>query len=541
MDHTLRLPGGGELSGDSPVVVIGPNGSGKTRKTREIAANDGSRIEFINALRSTRVPPDLQMATMTNADQNFENTKAQTRDSHWEMATEFDWMLTRLIAQDATSAIQLKRDIRINPDAVHNVAVTPLDRLQAIWSTVFEGREIWFPDWRPTVTNTTSGSREQYTGNTMSDGEKAALFLIGRILLITGSHIVVIDEPETHLHTLLAVRLWDALEQARPDMRFVYVTHDLTFALSRQHAQFVLASTITGVGLRPLGLDTSTMPPDVAEALLGSASLSIYASRVVFCEGDQTSYDARLYKAWFNGRDTVVRPVSSSGTVIRCVEAMNKAGIFTGLSPIGIVDSDYHPDRWKTTLAANISVLPVHEVESIFATPNVVAAVCQHTGSAFNAASYLAKVKDTVRPDQQLNMTIDRWKFNLEPRLTALMNQVSKSTPIEGLVAELPVLFDYTSWDFSPQALLEEERDYVDGVLENGSSDDVMRLVPGKQLLRVAADAAGMTIPTYVNLIVTTVAADDVSGSFAPSLIAAIEPLLPARYAQVVGLPTPST
>ncbi len=48
------------------------------------------------------------------------------------------------------------------------------------------------------------------------------------------------------------------------------------------------------------------VPDDVAGALLGSASLSFYASRVVFCEGTDSSYDAKLYGAWFSGPDTVV-------------------------------------------------------------------------------------------------------------------------------------------------------------------------------------------------------------------------------------------
>ena len=31
-------------------------------------------------------------------------------------------------------------------------------------------------------------------------------------------------------------RLWDAIEQARPDCTFVYITHDLGFAASRRGA-----------------------------------------------------------------------------------------------------------------------------------------------------------------------------------------------------------------------------------------------------------------------------------------------------------------
>ena len=48
MDFTLTLPGGEQLPGTSPVVVVGPNGSGKTRQTRQLTAP--VPVDFINAL-----------------------------------------------------------------------------------------------------------------------------------------------------------------------------------------------------------------------------------------------------------------------------------------------------------------------------------------------------------------------------------------------------------------------------------------------------------------------------------------------------------
>ena len=54
MSRDIRLPNGDVLSGTSPMVIIGPNGSGKTRLAHQLQAIDGS-IEFVNALRNTRV------------------------------------------------------------------------------------------------------------------------------------------------------------------------------------------------------------------------------------------------------------------------------------------------------------------------------------------------------------------------------------------------------------------------------------------------------------------------------------------------------
>ena len=73
MDYTVTLPGGEMLAGRSPIVVIGPNGSGKTRQTRQLQAS--VPIEFINALRNTRVAPELPAMGMDSARNQFINQK----------------------------------------------------------------------------------------------------------------------------------------------------------------------------------------------------------------------------------------------------------------------------------------------------------------------------------------------------------------------------------------------------------------------------------------------------------------------------------
>jgi hypothetical protein len=84
------------------------------------------------------------------------------------------------------------------------------------------------------------------------------------------------------------VRFWNALEEERPDIRFVYITHDLTFALSRRSATFVMATPPEQLNVVQIG---GELPSDVAEVLLGAASFSFYAKRVVLCEGDEKSVD----------------------------------------------------------------------------------------------------------------------------------------------------------------------------------------------------------------------------------------------------------
>ncbi len=497
MDYTLRLQDGTEIPGTSPVVVIGPNGSGKTRQTRQLSAN--APREFVNALRNTRVSSDLPAMGYDAARNNFASQRAQTQQTPWELASDFDMLLSQLLAQNASSAIEYTTKIRRLGHQAGMPPMTSLNQVEDIWREVYPGRELLWRDWRPLVTSVTSGSSVEYSSTQMSDGEKAALYLASRVISAEPG-ILVIDEPETHLHSLLAIQLWNALEKARPDLRFVYVTHDLPFALSRQHPRFILASPTAGLRVLDLADD---LPNDVTEALLGAASLSFYASRIIFCEGEETSYDAKLYNAWFSSRDTVVRNVGSCQMVIRCVEALRKSKIASSLAVEGIVDRDFHPAEFLVAMPLGIHALKVHEVESLFCLPEILAAVAKYHGGSFSQEEYLRLLADNTIDSERHKVIIERWKRRLEPKLTGLVSTIStKSKPLDEIVKDIPATFDYTKWSFSPATMLEEEKQRVESASPTDSVYEFLALMPGKKFIAVAARKLDMTDKGYVDLVI---------------------------------------
>lgn len=525
MDYSIHLPNGTPLEGAHPVVVLGPNGSGKTRQTRNLIAS--VPLDFVNALRNTRVATELPAMGLDTARNQYTQQRNQARSAHWELTSEFDSMLSQLLAQHSMAAIDFTRRYRENPTAPGEPEQTALWCVEELWKQIYPGRELLWRDWKPIVRSTVSGDSVEYSGNQMSDGEKAALFLASRIFSAEPG-VLVVDEPETHFHSLLAVRLWNALEDARPDIRFVYVTHDLTFALSRRDAQFVLASPTDGLRAVEVGSD---LPTDVAEALLGSASLSFYASRVIFCEGEETSLDGQLYNAWFNGPDTVVRPVGTCRMVLRCVEALRGSGIARSLEPVGIIDGDYHPESFISNLPPGVHALKVHEAENLLCLPAIVRAVCGHTSRDFDSDGYFTALPASVSEQQRHNIVIERWKARVRPSLAGIVAQVSnKSTPLDKLVEDIPTIFDVNSWSFSPQKLLEEEKGTVEGILPNGTTEQVLAITPGKQLLTIAARTTGLDVKTYVSLVVKALVSTDSNlGDLRGQIVNALEPLLPPR------------
>ena len=520
----LTLPDGTTLSGRSPVVIIGPNGSGKTRRARDIVAS--TEVDFINALRNTRIPTRLQAMSYFDANNNFTSQRTTARTQHWELGNEFDFLLASLLAQHATAAIKFVDAWKAgeSPGAPED----PFARLRELWIDVFPSRTLEVDDYSPVVVSTATGQREQYSAQTMSDGERAAVYLAGRVLAAAPG-VLEVDEPETHLHSNLAARLWDELERARPDVRFVYITHDLTFARTRRFATYILASPIEGLKTIPIAQGLSD---DIAEALLGAASISFHARRVVFCEGEAGGRDAGLFDAWFKDWDTVVRPVGSSDMVHRCLSALGGGSLVENVQAAGIIDRDYHPDAYLDSLPNGMVPLAYHEVESMYCMPDVVAAVAAHLMRPFDGDAYLTRLRQGIDGTERQMVVLERWKRRVEPLLIGVVATVrSRGDSLENIVASLPATFAESSWDFSPAALLDEEKARVEAAATTGLIEDLLTIVPGKGRLASAAQYLGQQPDDLMTLVNGSLREGGPSGSLADKLEQALARVLPHRMA----------
>src|ERR1035437_93826 len=493
-DRTLTLPDGTVLSGNDPVVIIGPNGSGKTRKAREIQATCST--EFVNALRNTRIPLNLPAMAFTEAENQFVNSRNQSRGTHWDWNNEFDFLLSSLMAQHATAAIKFMDASK----AGESPLITPnaLQQIRDLWSKAFPDRKLVIEDYRPIIKSTASGTEVEYSAQTMSDGERTAIYLAGRVFRAQEG-VMIVDEPENHLHSHLASRLWDEFEDARPDLRFVYITHDLTFARSRRNATYVIASPLDGLRSVDLGVDLSD---DVAEVLLGTASVSFHARRAIFCEGRKGDRDDALYNSWFNDRDTVVQPVGSSEMVHRCISALAEGRMIGNLQTVGIIDRDFHTNEYLAAVPVGIVVLPFHEVESLYCLPRIVEAVASHTGKAFDEADYLARLRSSINTVERQKVVLERWKRRVEPQLVGVVATVhARQDTLEDISAALPQLFDSSKWNFNVAEMLEEERSLIETASTTGPVEDLLRLLPGKGRLAAASQFVGMQTDNYMNLV----------------------------------------
>jgi AAA domain, putative AbiEii toxin, Type IV TA system len=283
------------------MVILGANGSGKSRLGARIEQLSGNHAHRFSAQRALTVPDYVQPRTHEQAESTllygqFNPNQsaawhAETRTgSRWgnepanRMLNDFDQVLELLFADEA------KRDRDYTRSAFQvPPADTPpkckLDKLLEIWAEVMPQRTLSLHNNR--VRAATNG--RNYEARQMSDGERVTLYLIGQSLCAPADVLVIIDEPEIHLHRAIQGLLWDLIEKSRPDCTFIYITHDLEFAATRTGARRIWLKEFDG---------TDWIWEDVpsAFALPDSLLYQLLGNRrpLIFVEGDENSYDSAI-------------------------------------------------------------------------------------------------------------------------------------------------------------------------------------------------------------------------------------------------------
>jgi len=401
------------------------------------------------------------------------------------------------MAEDSASAMEFRDNYKqkAEPD------ITRLMRLQRSWERLFPGRRISFKGYTPKVTSEYVAGEREYSAQSMSDGERVALYLAGRVLEAKPG-VIVIDEPEVHFHSRLAMHFWDELEALRSDCRFVYITHDLQFARSRTPSGYLIVKP----GMEPQVVSVEeAIPPDIVEDILAAASFSIYAKRVIFCEGVESSYDQKLYRAYFSGRGDAVVPVGACQEVVKCTTAFSEAGFVEGMQAIGIVDRDYFPDSYLNSLPNEVYLLPVHEIESLFCLRSLFLAVASHLGKSNGEAEslydeFLTEARERFIGELRLKQASERFRLRCTDQFyRALNGRTASGSGAEVREAHARAL-DPAVWSIPPSQLFDEELAVVDSAIGTSESE-LLRVLPGKVYFPKLVRKLGIDKSTYVELI----------------------------------------
>lgn len=410
----------------------------------------------------------------------------RTMNSHWQRSNEIQHLMSEILADDRELAVQYRDEHLANPSDEPDIKLseTRLRRIVKIWNRHFPGRRISL-DYQPVVERQIDKEVVTYPIAHMSEGERTALYLITRVISC-GKDIVLVDEPETFFHPLLARNLWNDLEAEMPNLRFIYVTHDIPFALSRRGAQFAVARSEIEVDVLP---PTSEIPSEVITEVLGAASFSISASRLIFCEGRADSLDQAILSAWHNCDNTAVIPVGSCQSVRECVSVFREQNFTDGLEAFGYIDRDGWPDRFL--IVQNIKAHQVSEIEGIFALETVFKALAKFNGADENTANeqFEAFLKEARGAFSDVNLNkqiLTRAKLRAEVELKALLNPIAPNEDLKVVGAAFEKAEPEGGWQNYLGKIFTEEQSRLEASL-HGEPREFVRDFPAKSYFGMAA------------------------------------------------------
>ena len=364
------------------IVLVGANGSGKTRMSAWVEFNNETiNIHRISAQKSLDMPEATVTSEIDKIQENFlygnnDSNKTWMRSQgkksyRWgdkpvtHLLDDFSQLMTLLMTESYEKSIEYRNEHKKGNSSFNNE--TKLERIKKIWEDVIPNKKLKICPGKIEV-SIRDDTVSLYNRAGMSDGERAIFYFIGEVLCALDNSLIIIDEPENHLHKSILVRLWNAVEAERPDCMFMYITHNLNFATSRVNSQLIWVKNMPAFESWEYELLDSDN--DKLDAL----QLEIMGNRqkVLLIEGgEKSSLDKKIYARLF--RDYNVIPVDNCNKVIDFTKAYNDLADLNYVEVKGIIDRDRRSDDEINKLKENnIFCLEVAEIENLFLLPEVV-------------------------------------------------------------------------------------------------------------------------------------------------------------------------
>ena len=499
--------GAKEVKTDSnSVIIIGANGAGKSRLGAWIERQKTDHVHRIGAqrnlnfqenipIRSYKESEDLVLygnSDQPNREQKFFKYHGNGSESDKYVTHFFNDFTDVLSALIAKSNNENNRFVAECKEAEQNGTTHPhtpetdIDKLVTVWSDIFPQRTIIYNDTRFYADDPSSEKKDEYSATKMSDGERTALYFIAQVLAVTPNRVLLIDEPELHLHRSLMNRLWLALEKYRPDCLFIYITHDTQFAALHPSADKYWVKSYSGNNEWLIEkIESQELPEDLLLDLLGNRK------NVLFVEGTSGSLDTQLYSLIY--KNYYVIPCGSCTQVIARTKAFNNTELLHHYKAYGLIDRDYRSDyEIGAYKSDNIFTLKVAEVENLFITEELVRAIARLLGADENDVfqrirTYIIKERFEKQIDSQVcQAVVSEIKFLLSAIEIDKKNEANaKATLNQGLDS-----IDY-------EVIKQEVENRFTLVRDSGDYDKVIQVFNEKGLSKSIGHFIGIVDKDY--------------------------------------------
>lgn len=472
------------------LYFVGANGGGKTRLAVLVETNLSIQAHRVSAHRALSLNPKVVKRSEAEARAGLKlgspSSRGSNKHQRWgdnapvRLLNDFDFLVQTLFAEQANTALKTHKSCRAG--VADPAAETMFEKLDAIWQRVLPHRTLDITGDDITVSG---GGATSYPAADMSDGERAAFYLIGQTLAADAGTLIIFDEPELHLHRAIMSRLWDELEAARPDCAMMVISHDLEFVASRNGAKFVLKD------YSPPNWEIEDVPVDTGFS--EELTTLILGSRrpILFVEGEGSSLDKAIYRAFYP--DFTIVPRGSCENVVHAVVTLRANAILTRVKCAGIVDADDYSASDISNLAAmGVAALPVSEIENVFLLPDVLEAIARGDGHDEQAARRLVNQLQTelfahaADPRNQKSSVL-RYARR---RIDRVLKKFDFSTANDA--STLAADYAATTSALDVAALAREAEDRINRAIAAQDAATLLKWYDNKGILNIAGKAKGI-------------------------------------------------
>ncbi len=480
-------------------IIIGANGSGKTRLAVHLEEQLGEKAHRIAAHRALSLNPNIEKISEAKAKQglfygNPEWAKdiSQRKSARWNnksstyLLNDFDRLLQYLFAQQNNLAVE-NHQKRKRGEEITN-SKTKLDILQEVWERLLPTKKLRITADDIRVSSTSIESAD-YSASEMSDGERAVFYILGQVLSANEGSILIFDEPELHIHKSIISNLWDEIEKLRPDCSFLMITHDIEFAATRVAKKYVIRNYYSDPAWDVSEIPDSELDEQTITLILGSRK------PILFVEGEKTSLDMETYRLCYP--EWTVIPKGSCKDVIQAVSSLRKLNEdmpILNIKCAGIIDRDTRDSSQIEELEGQgINVLPCSEIENIFSLSSIAHKVLEIEGFTGDElinkkeqfkVELLGHIKNELSDDKlekfvvkRIHRRIDNYLKNIDLSNTQNSNEMK-----DKLISEVSALTDskINEW-------ISEMKNEIQKCIDNQDIDELLCIYENKGLLAKTA------------------------------------------------------
>lgn len=491
---TLDIP----LTEGKALFVLGANGVGKSTLMHKLFEQNFNHTKRILAHRQTWFHSNAMDMTASSKKQTENQIKNTDRQVYSRWKDDYSGARSSISIFDLINSENVRaRNIAGAVDKDDIAFAKQLSNAQAPLQAINELLAISNIPVKITLGKdeqlfASKNGSEPYSIAELSDGERNALLICSDVLTTEPNHLIILDEPERHLHRSIISPLLSSLFQKRKDCVFVISTHDVFLPIDHSEASVLLLRSCqwNGKNIKDWDADliseADEIPSSIKREILGSKR------NILFVEGEYESLDRQIYSLIYP--TVTVMPQGSCTQVEKAVEGIKGTEKLHWINSYGLIDADDRTaEQIQTLLDKGIAALNCYSVEALYYNLEIVKRIAKRFSDVLGQDENILFEKATNGIINEIN-----------PHKVRLCSRLCEKQVRNSVMTALPKHKDIQEkGDFELKINLKEiqekEEEYFDKLVADKNLDGLISRYPVRETpaLTKIATGLGMTRDKY--------------------------------------------